>query len=143
MEQSFRTLFEWVQTVTIDYRVLKNLWPELVKGMVYLMNHMVTTAIKSSLTPLKALDCHRLGDKAKRPSIVHIPALGYKAFVHLQKGRRVQSQKLADRTESGILVGFEGNHIYRVYVPSRPGDKIVRTSTVVQSFSLPFLPLFA
>ncbi len=27
-------------------------------------------------------------------------------------------------------MGFKGNNIYRVYIPSRPGNKIIRTSTV-------------
>ncbi len=89
MEYSFRTLFKWVYTVAIDYGVPKNFWPELVKGMVYLMNYTATTAIKSSLTLLEVLDCYRLDDKAKCLLITHIPALGYKAFINLQKGCRV------------------------------------------------------
>ncbi len=113
----------------LDYNLLKNLWLELAKGIVYLINHTVTTAIKD-LTPLEALEHYLSGDKGKCPSITHIPALRCKAFVHLQKGHRVQSQKLTDRTKTGILVGFKGNHIYRVYVPSCPGDKIIWTSTV-------------
>ncbi len=81
-EHGFRTLFKQVRTITIDYGVLKNLQPELVKGIVYLMNYTATTAIKD-LTPLEALECHLSGNKGKYPSIAHIPALGCKAFVHL------------------------------------------------------------
>jgi hypothetical protein len=50
--------------------------------------------------------------------------------VHIQKERHTQSDKLGDRAEVGILVGYEGDNIYRVYVPSRRGNKIVRSSTV-------------
>ena len=117
-ERGFRTLFERVRTIAIDYDISKSLWPELVSGMVHVINRTATTSIKGDYTPLQALERHKLGDKVKKSSIAHIRALGCKAFVHIQKPRRVQSEKLADRAEIGILVGFEGEHIYRVYVPS-------------------------
>jgi hypothetical protein len=62
------------------------------------------------------------------PNIAHLRVLGCKTYVIIQKERRVQSQKLASRAEVGILVGYEGHNIFRVYVPSRAGEKIIRTS---------------
>ena len=56
-------------------------------------------------------------------------------FSHKEKGESgpgIQGpkvQKLEPRAEEGILVGFEGSSIYRVFVPGRKG--IVRSSTVV------------
>ena len=58
----------------------------------------------------------------------HIRVLGCKAYVYIQKQRRVQSQKFGPRAEEGYLVGFEGNHIYRIWIPKR--NKVVRSSTV-------------
>lgn len=52
-----------------------------------------------------------------------------KTYVYIQKERRLQSDKLALRAEVSILVGFEGDSIYRVWVPRRRSG-IVRTSTV-------------
>ena len=39
-------------------------------------------------------------------------------------------RKLDKRAKVSILVGYEGNHIYRVYIPSLKGgySKVVRTS---------------
>jgi hypothetical protein len=48
----------------------------------------------------------------------------------IKKERRVASRKLAARAKVGILVGYDGAHIYQVYMPSRARDKIVRTSYV-------------
>ena len=48
--------------------------------------------------------------------------------MHIQKPRRVVSEKGEPRAEEGILVGFEGTKIYRVWIPGRRG--ITRTSTV-------------
>jgi hypothetical protein len=64
------------------------------------------------------------------PSVAHFRVLGYKVYVLIEKERRVQSQKLAPRAEVGILVRYEGASIYRVYMPSRARDKIVRSSHV-------------
>jgi hypothetical protein len=40
------------------------------------------------------------------------------------------SRKLAARVKVGILVGYEGVYIYRVYMPSRARDKVIRSSHV-------------
>ena len=67
------------------------------------------------------------GKKASHiPSVAYIRVLGRRTYVFIEKEKRVQSQKLAPRAEVGILVGFEGHHIYRVYVSSR--RKVIRTS---------------
>ncbi|KAI0992124.1 hypothetical protein K3495_g16062, partial [Podosphaera aphanis] len=54
--------------------------------------------------------------------------LGCKAYVQIPVERRVLSRKLDDRAEIGILLGYEGQHIFRVYIPSR--RKVIRSSNV-------------
>jgi hypothetical protein len=51
-------------------------------------------------------------------------------YTNIPKERRVKSAKLDPHAEEGYLVGFEGSHIYRVYLPGR-SQKIVRTSHCV------------
>ena len=58
----------------------------------------------------------------------HIRVLGCSAYTHIQKERRQQGAKFEPRAEKGLLVGFEGNHIYRLWIPTR--NSIVRSSTV-------------
>lgn len=48
----------------------------------------------------------------------------------IPKEDRTQSKKIKDRAEIGILVGYKGEHIYRVQVPSR--------RTIVQSLNVRF-----
>ena len=50
--------------------------------------------------------------------------------MHIQQERCTKSEKLRDRAKVGILVGYEGDNIYQVYVPTRLGDKIVQSSAV-------------
>lgn len=111
-ERSFRTVFERVRALAIDYKIPKQLWPELFKGMVYILNRTATSCVKD-ITPLEALK-RKTSNTAYRPSVAHLRVLGCKAYVHIQKERRLRSDKLAPRAEVGILVGFEGDHIYRV-----------------------------
>ena len=59
--------------------------------------------------------------------------LGYKTYVLIPKERRVISRKVTSRAKVGILVGFDRQYIYKVYILSRTGpplSKIVRSSCV-------------
>ena len=58
----------------------------------------------------------------------HLRAYGCRAFVHIPKDMRVQSQKLAERAEKGLLVGYEGNSIYRIWLPHK--RRVQRSSSV-------------
>jgi hypothetical protein len=60
------------------------------------------------------------------PSVSHIRVIGCKTYVLIEKEKRIVSEKLAPRAEVSILVGFEGHHIYRVYIPLK--HRVVRTS---------------
>ena len=53
-----------------------------------------------------------------------------KSYILILLKDRVTLKKLELRAEVRILVGFKGENIYRVYVPSRSRVKIVRSSNV-------------
>ena len=50
--------------------------------------------------------------------------------MYISEERRTKKNKLEKRAELGIFVGYEDIYIYKVYVPIRRGEKIVRTSNV-------------
>ena len=50
--------------------------------------------------------------------------------MYIPEKRKTKKNKFEKRVELGILVRYEGTHIYRIYVPTRRGEKIVRTSNV-------------
>ena len=117
-KRGFRTVFERVRAIAVDQGLSKNLWPELFYGMVHVINRTATSTLEN-MTPIEAVSRQLSGDKVERPSVSHLRVLGCKTYVHTPKQRRVQSDKLGLRAQEGILVGFEGNHIYKVYVPER------------------------
>jgi Reverse transcriptase (RNA-dependent DNA polymerase) len=133
-ERSNRTIFEKLRSILHDTKAPKNLWPEIIQGIVHVTNRSATAALDDK-TPYEALAedvDHRLNPNATpisfKPSIEHLRVLGCRAIVHIQKQRRTVSEKAEPRAEEGILVGFEGTKIYRVWIPGRRG--ITRTSTV-------------
>ena len=69
-------------------------------------------------------------ERAYKPSVLHLRVLGCKTYVQISKERRITSYKVAPRAEVGILVGYDREHIYKVYMPTRARDKIVQSSNV-------------
>ena len=50
--------------------------------------------------------------------------------MHILEKRKTKKNKLEKRTELKILVRYEDIYIYRIYVPIRKKEKIVKTSNV-------------
>ena len=50
--------------------------------------------------------------------------------MHIPEERKTKKNKLEKRAELKILVKYENTHIYKIYVPTRRKEKIVRTSNV-------------
>jgi hypothetical protein len=94
------------------------------------MTNRIATSYINGKTPYKAFIDNIEPGIDYRPLVAHFRVLGYKVYILIKKERRVTSRKLAPRTEVGILVGYNHPNIFRVYMPSRARDKIVRTSHV-------------
>jgi hypothetical protein len=54
--------------------------------------------------------------------------LGYLTYILILEKTRVANEKLKPYAELGILVGYKGNYIYRVYVLSKKHNKIIYLS---------------
>jgi len=61
-------------------------------------------------------------------NLLHLRTIGCKAYYYLAKERRQNGAKFEDRAKQGILIGYEGNSIYRIYDKERG---VVRASAVV------------
>lgn len=56
---------------------------------------------------------------------MYLYILGSIVYVYISKEYKIVSQKFVFCMEKGILVSFEGNHIYKVFIPSCVLNKIV------------------
>ena len=97
----------------IDSKVPKNLWPEILNGIIHVINRTTTSAV-DSMTPYEAFYSQLEKGKLHKPSVAHLRVLGCKVFVYTPKERRIKSAKFNNRAEEGILLRFEGNYIYKV-----------------------------
>ena len=95
----------------------------------------MTTAL-SEKTPASILE-NALGKSLSTaaPTYDQIRTVGQTAYVHIPGPLRIKGDKLALRAVVGKLVGFEGNHIYRVYIPER--QTIIRSRDVSLTGDLP------
>ena len=123
-ERSIGIIVSRVRTISIDQKIPKFLWPELMRTQMMIANRCATSVLDGE-TPFQYLNRVCLGNNDV-PDLSHLRVLGCKAFVQIPVERRILSSKLDNRAEVGILVGQEGNHIFRVYIPSR--RKVIRSS---------------
>lgn len=79
-------------------------------------------------TPFEAFrEDLKLGDN--KPDVAHLRIIGCKCFVHIEPENRERLKKLNERAWLGILLGFIGRFIYKVY--NRATGKIAKTPYVI------------
>jgi len=130
-ERSIGILCERTRTAIIDLNIPAFLWPLILETVVMISNRTATSLHEK--TPFQALMDELFPEQDNVPSVAHFRVLGCKTYVQIPKEKRVTSEKVKERAEVGILVGYEGTHIFKVYVPSRRGpleNRIVRSSNV-------------
>lgn len=123
-----RIIQEKMRTAVQDRDIPHFLWDELFLAVVHVTNRTSTSI--HGLTPYEALLNEIYPECDNKPNLRHLRVLGCKVYVFIEKERRVQSHKLDARAEVGILVGYTGTTIYNVYIPSRNGAKVIKSSQV-------------
>jgi hypothetical protein len=94
--------------------------------MVYITN-CVTIRVLNSKTLYQCFIDDVFGEKQEHILLVsYIRVIGCKTYVLIEKEKHIALEKLVPRAKVGILVGFKGHYIYRVYIPSK--RRVVRTS---------------
>ena len=69
------------------------------------------------ITSLEAILKQIHGSSDFTPSLSYLRVLGYKVYVQIPPEKRTTSRKLDTRADIRILVRYEGDHIYRIYIP--------------------------
>jgi hypothetical protein len=132
-ERTIRTIIEKVRSAMIGQYIPGYLWPEIFMSIVKITNRTATSNLVN-LTPIEAfmnaVDPPEGEDRKHQPFMGHLRVLGCKTYVLTPQELRQRSYKLEPRAEIGILVGYEGKHIYRVWIRGKKGfaGRIVRTS---------------
>lgn len=117
-ERLGQTLFSTVSTVIEDTGIDWKFWPELVMAANYLRNRSPITGRK--LTPYEA-------HTGCKPRLAHIRRIGTKGFATMRRPA-TGWKKGQHRAREGVLVGYDGDHIYRMLLPD---GSIIRSSKVI------------
>jgi hypothetical protein len=131
-ERSIGIVLEKVRSVMIDLQIPGYLWPEIFISMIQITNRTATVSLDNDITPYEEFMNSVRPGRDHKPFLGHLRTLGCKTYVLIPKENRLRSRKLDPRAEVGILVGYEGEHIYRIWVPGKGGGigRIVRSSHV-------------
>lgn len=116
-ERMERTIMDMTRATILEGNIDDELWPELVLAMTYVKNNRPTRALQN-LSPHEA--------HSQEPSnLSHLRILGSTVYVLLhEEERSMKSEKWAPRALRGVLVGYDGHTIYRVYIKDQ--QKVIR-----------------
>jgi hypothetical protein len=123
-ERSGGIINQRARALAIQAKLPKNLWPEIYRAAVYLINITPTKSLKWK-TPHEVLR-KATGSADIIPRASHIKVYGCASYfrdVHVAKGDKLQSRCLI-----GYLVGYEASTVYRVWNPRT--NRVVRTRDV-------------
>jgi transposase InsO family protein len=105
-----------VRCMLIDAGLPKYLWPYAARYATDLLNLSLTTALPTGKTPQHMLN-EFLQLPNPVPNLSNMRQWGIQGYVHLDKQRRVQSEKFEPRSKLGHLIGREGSRIYVMWDP--------------------------
>ena len=119
-ERMGRTILDMTRCTIIGGNIPDDLWPEIVLAMVDVKNLRPTSALDGK-SSYKALE-------KKQPRLDHLKAIGSTVYVLIheeeRKGDKSKSAKFAPQAQKGLLVGYDGHTIYRVFLEQ--DNKIIR-----------------
>ena len=111
IERTVQRVISKTRVGMINAGIPIQLWPEIVVAAVILHNY---TANSRGRVPEKVW--REFVEKRQfTPDISSLRTLGARCVVTMTDHER--TSKVASRACEGILVGFEGEHIYRIFVP--------------------------
>ncbi|KKF92059.1 Endonuclease [Ceratocystis platani] len=129
-ERTVKAMLVRMRTLMIHKNIRLALWPEIAKSVTYL--HNVVVSVETGISPLARWHV-ALHATPYVHDICHLRTLGSRCVVRIPDAKLLQlrTSKLQAKGEEGILVGYSGHHLYRVWVKER---KQVVTSNSLHIF---------
>lgn len=116
-ERKGRTLMERVRCTIIGGGIPDELWPEILLAITHISNLLPTSSL-NGVSPFEA-------SAQSLPNLQHLRILGSTVYVFIhEEERNAKSAKWTPRGKRGVLVGYEGGTIYRVYLHDE--GKVIR-----------------
>lgn len=106
-EASNNVVVVMARKMILASHLLKTMWPEAVVAACYLLNRLPSRRLNGK-SPLEV-------KHGRKPYVGHLRVYGCKAYVLRHDIAR--GNKFVDRTIAGRLIGYEGDNIYRIWIP--------------------------
>ena len=111
-ERKSRTLMERVRCTIIREEIPDELWPEILLAITHISNLLPTSSLHS-ISPFEA-------SAQSLPNLQHLRILGLTVYIFIyEEEGNAKSAKWASRGKRGVLVGYDGETIYCVYLPDK------------------------
>jgi hypothetical protein len=104
------------------------LWPYLIESIIHIKNRTYNSIINK--TPVEAI-------LNKKPDIHYLRVLGSLCYILVPKEKR-KDGKLSEKASTGLLIGYESNNNFLVYIPST--RKVISTKNIIIKEELEFSP---
>ena len=114
-ERSMYTIWDGARALFKDTSLDVNLWPEMVRTKVYLLNLSPTNALKG-ITPYEAWE-------KSKPDLSHLRVIG---SIGYKSTPRALLKTRDDRAEKCFLLGYGGTNQYRVFNIAKKRVELVR-----------------
>ncbi|KAL2137689.1 hypothetical protein VTI28DRAFT_8559 [Corynascus sepedonium] len=130
-ERSGGMLKNTMRAMAIGANFPHTLWREICKTAVYLLNRTPRKRLQWK-TPYEKF-YSQPGEQRKKPDISHLRVFGCKAYVMTPMAQRKEERlkRLEPRAWIGYLLGYDSTNVYRVWVPMKKRDPIVRIRDVI------------
>ncbi|PHH52113.1 hypothetical protein CFIMG_008474RA00001 [Ceratocystis fimbriata CBS 114723] len=114
-ERTVKAMLVRMRTLMIHRNIPLALWAEIAKSVAYL--HNVVVSVETGMSPLARWHV-ALHATPYVHDIGHLRTLGSRCVVRIPDAKLLQlrTSKLQAKGEEGILVGYSGHHLYRVWV---------------------------
>lgn len=109
-ERENRTIVEMARTFKYSNSEVEfpdAIWAELVTSAIYILNRTGKSS-KEGVSPYELWT-------GKKPRIKHMRIVGSSCYVHIPAEKR---KKMDKKAVKGVLVGYDGDERYRIYIPS-------------------------
>lgn len=116
-EWKSRTLVERIRSTVIAGGIPDEIWPDVPLAMTHVSDLLPTTALNGR-SPFES-------STQSFPNLQQLRVLGSIVYFNSnEEGRIAKPAKWEPRGEEGMLVGYDGHTIYRVYLPDE--EEIIR-----------------
>lgn len=137
-ERSGGIIKNTTRAMRIGAKLPTKLWREISKTAVYLLNRTPRKRLQW-ITPYEGFHSQP-GGQRKKPDLAHLRVFGYKAYVMTPSAQKKEKRlkRLQPRAWIGYLLGYDSTNVYRVWVPTKKKDPIVRIRDVIFDESASF-----